>query len=108
MGIYWWINKNVLTDPRFYDPTEVKKTKKEKPKMSLKESFGYLAKSKYIGCLAILVIGYEIAINLVVQFVYHLLLCFGPWYSSVENRDIAEVAIKRTRANIAHSLKNNH
>lgn len=65
MGIYWWINKNVLTDSRFYDPSEVKKVKKEKPKMSLKESFMYLAKSKYIGCLAILVIGYGIAINLV-------------------------------------------
>ena len=65
MGIYWWINKNVLTDARFYDTTEVKKAKKEKPKMSLKESFGYLARSKYIGCLAILVIGYGIAINLV-------------------------------------------
>jgi AAA family ATP:ADP antiporter len=65
MGIYWWINKNVLTDARFYDTTEVKKSKKQKPKMSLKESFGYLARSKYIGCLAILVIGYGIAINLV-------------------------------------------
>jgi AAA family ATP:ADP antiporter len=65
MGIYWWMNKNVLTDPRFYDATEVKKSKKEKPKMSLKESFLYLARSKYIGCLAILVIGYGIAINLV-------------------------------------------
>lgn len=65
MGIYWWINKNVLTDSRFYDPAELKKAKKEKPKMSLKESFLYLAKSKYILCLAVLVIGYGIAINLV-------------------------------------------
>jgi ATP:ADP antiporter, AAA family len=65
MGIYWWMNKNVLSDPRFFDPSEVKKSKKEKPKMSLKESFMYLARSKYIGCLAILVIGYGIAINLV-------------------------------------------
>lgn len=65
MGIYYWINKNVLTDPRFFDSTEVKKTKKDKPKMSLTESFKYLARSKYIGCLAILVIGYGIAINLV-------------------------------------------
>ncbi len=23
MGIYWWINKNVLTDTRFYDPAEM-------------------------------------------------------------------------------------
>jgi AAA family ATP:ADP antiporter len=65
MGIYYWINKNVLTDSRFFDTTEVKKAKKDKPKMSLKESFAYLARSKYIGCLAILVIGYGIAINLV-------------------------------------------
>jgi AAA family ATP:ADP antiporter len=65
MGIYWWINKNVLTDSRFYDPNELQKAKKEKPKMPLKESFAFLAKSPYIGCLAILVIGYGIAINLV-------------------------------------------
>lgn len=65
MGIYWWINKNVLTDARFYNPGEMQKAKKEKPKMSLKESFLFLMKSKYILCLAILVIGYGIAINLV-------------------------------------------
>lgn len=65
MGIYHWINKNVLTDVRFYDPSEVKKAKKEKPKMSLKESFGYLMKSKYVLALAVLVIGYGISIQLV-------------------------------------------
>ncbi len=65
MGIYRWINRNVLTDARFYDPSEVQRVKKEKPKMSLKESFAYLARSKYILCLAVIVIGYGIAINLV-------------------------------------------
>ncbi len=65
MGIYWWINRNVLSDPKLYDPAEKQRAKKEKPKMSLKESFAFLARSKYIGCLAILVIGYGIAINLV-------------------------------------------
>jgi AAA family ATP:ADP antiporter len=65
IGLYWWINKNVLTDPRFYDASEVKGPKKSKPKMSLKDSFMYLAKSKYIGCLAVLVIAYGICINLV-------------------------------------------
>lgn len=64
LGIYYWINKNVLTDARFYDTTEVKK-KKEKTKMSLKESFLFLAKSKYILCLAVIVIAYGVAINLV-------------------------------------------
>lgn len=65
MFLYWWMNKNVLTDPRFYDAAEVKGPKKSKPNMSMKESFLYLAKSKYIGCLAILVIAYGICINLV-------------------------------------------
>ncbi len=65
MLTYRWINKNVLTDTRFYDPSETKKAKKDKPKMSLKESFLFLTKSKYIGCLAILVIGYGVAINIV-------------------------------------------
>lgn len=62
---YWWINKNVLTDARFFDPNEQVKKKKEKPKMSIKESFMYLAKSPYIGCLALLVIAYGISINIV-------------------------------------------
>lgn len=64
IGTYWWINKYVLTDARFYDPGELKK-KKEKPKMGMGESFKYLAKSPYILCLAILVIAYGIAINIV-------------------------------------------
>lgn len=65
VSIYWWMNRNVLTDSRFYDPTEEKKSKKSKPKMGVLESFAYLAKSKYILSIAILVIGYGICINLV-------------------------------------------
>lgn len=65
MAIYWWINKNVLTDSRFYDSSEQQKVKEQKPKMSLKESFMYLAKSKYMGFLALIVTSYGIAINLV-------------------------------------------
>jgi len=65
IGIYWWINKYVLTDARFYNTAELKAAKKEKPKMSLKESFLYLTRSKYLGCIALLVIAYGISINLV-------------------------------------------
>jgi AAA family ATP:ADP antiporter len=65
MGIYWWINKNVLTDARFYDPAEQQKVKKEKPKMSLGESFKFLAGSRYIRLLALIVLSYGIAIQLV-------------------------------------------
>lgn len=64
MLVYWWINKNVLTDTRFYDAKDVKK-KKDKPKMPLKESFAFLLKSKYLLALAVLVIGYGVCIQLV-------------------------------------------
>ena len=65
MVVYWWINKEVMTDARFFDQNEIKKAKKEKPKMSLKESFLFLGKSPYILCLAIIVISYGVSINLV-------------------------------------------
>jgi len=62
---YWWMNKNVLTDPRFYSPEEQTSSKKSKPKLSMKESFKFLARSKYLGLLAIIVISYGVAINLI-------------------------------------------
>lgn len=64
MIIYWWINKYVLTEPRFYDPTKIK-TKSAKPKMSMKDSFKFLIHSKYMLYIAILVIAYGISINLI-------------------------------------------
>jgi AAA family ATP:ADP antiporter len=65
MAIYRWINTNVLTDARFYDQTELARAKKEKPKMSMGESFKFLIKSKYILCIAIIVLSYNISINLI-------------------------------------------
>lgn len=64
MAAYWWINRYVLTDSRFYTQEEIAK-KKVKTKMGLKESFLYLVKSPYMLSLAMLVIGYGIAINIV-------------------------------------------
>ncbi len=64
IATYWWINRYILTDSRFYDPTQVS-TKKKKSKMALGESFKFIFSSKYLLCLAILVIAYGIAINLV-------------------------------------------
>lgn len=62
--LYWWINKYVLTDSRFYDPDRIKK-KSDKPKMSLKDSFKFLIHSKYLLYIAILVVAYGISINLI-------------------------------------------
>lgn len=61
---YSWMQKNVLTDKRLYDPAEVKvKKKKEKP--TLGESFKILLTSPYLALILLLVLGYGIAINLV-------------------------------------------
>lgn len=65
LGIYWWINRYVLTDPKFYDSAAQKKLKSDKPKLSLWASLKYLLSSKYLGCIAILVIAYGMCINLV-------------------------------------------
>ena len=60
---YRWMNKNVLTDPNLYQPGQGKK--KEKAKLSVVESFRYILKNPYLGLIAILVLSYGIAINLV-------------------------------------------
>lgn len=65
IAIYWWINRNVLTDIRFYDENQERSPKKKKMKLSIMDSFKFIFSSKYIMCLAILVIAYGISINLV-------------------------------------------
>ena len=68
MYLYNWINVNVLTDKRFYDPEETKAgkaNKKEKAKLSVGESFKYILSNPYIGYIAILVIAYGVSINLI-------------------------------------------
>ena len=64
IAVYYWLNNYVLTDPRFFNPDEVKKPKK-KVKLSLGESLKYIVTSKYLGYIALLVICYGISINLV-------------------------------------------
>ena len=63
MGLYWWINRYVLTDTRFFKKEEGERIKKEKTILSLKEAFRYLIKSKHIRYIALLVIGYTTTIS---------------------------------------------
>ncbi|CAD7702420.1 unnamed protein product, partial [Ostreobium quekettii] len=58
-GIYYWMNRQVVPNV----PTRA--AKKKKAKMSVGESFKFLANSKYIRNLATLVIAYGVSINLV-------------------------------------------
>ena len=64
MAVYGYIQKSVLSDPRFYDPAQVKK-KKIKTKMGMGESIRYLTRSKYLGCIAFIVMAYGVSINLI-------------------------------------------
>lgn len=64
IGSYYWMNKYVLTDPKLYNPGD-KLMKKSKPKLSMKESFQFLIRSKYLGCIALLVLCYGVSINLI-------------------------------------------
>jgi AAA family ATP:ADP antiporter len=62
IAIFRWLNKNVIT------PSEVVVQHAEPPekiKMSMRKNFAYLAKSKYLLCIAVIVLSYNIAINLI-------------------------------------------
>jgi AAA family ATP:ADP antiporter len=64
MITYWWMNKYVLTDSKLYSAPE-KSSKKSKPKLTLTESFMFLMRSRYLGCIALLVLCYGVSINLI-------------------------------------------
>ncbi len=65
MGLFRWMNRNVLTDPSYHDLHEIKRETKAKGKLSLLDSFAYLANSRYLICIAVLVVSYNLVINLV-------------------------------------------
>lgn len=64
MAIFRWLNQVAMKDPRLLcKATEENKT--EKKKLSMRENLRYLATSRYALCIAIIVIAYNIVINLV-------------------------------------------
>lgn len=64
MIVFRWMNKQVLTDKRFYDPATVKSEGEVKGKLSLKQSFSILLRSKYLLLIALVTISYNLVINL--------------------------------------------
>ncbi len=64
MAIFRWMSRRVLTDPCFDEFHDVKKIAREKSKLSIIESFSYLSNSKYLICIAILVVAYNLVINM--------------------------------------------
>lgn len=67
MAVFRWMNQNVLNDPTFeaLHQSTGYKFKGKRKKLSLKESFSFLSGSKYLICIAILVVAYNLSINLV-------------------------------------------
>jgi AAA family ATP:ADP antiporter len=65
MLIFRWMNKKVLSGHRYDELHKMETGLKTKPKLSMRESFSYLSNSKYLICIAVLVICYNLVINLV-------------------------------------------
>ncbi|HUX78575.1 MAG TPA: Npt1/Npt2 family nucleotide transporter [Alphaproteobacteria bacterium] len=67
IAIYAWMNRYVLTDPVFYDAAKSvgNKGKEDKPKLSLMASLRVILSSKYLGFIALLLLGYGISMNLI-------------------------------------------
>jgi AAA family ATP:ADP antiporter len=65
MLVFRWMNKKVLTGESFDELHKTQSELKPKQKLSMRESFTYLSNSKYLICIAALVIFYNLVINLV-------------------------------------------
>jgi AAA family ATP:ADP antiporter len=59
MAIFRWLNVRVITPAERHEPP------KEKIRLSMRENFAYLARSKYLVSIALIVFAYNVAINLV-------------------------------------------
>lgn len=66
VATFRWYNKRVLHDSLSKLPSqELSSYNKPKIKMSLRKNFSYLAKSKYLICIAVIVLTYNISMNMI-------------------------------------------
>lgn len=66
MALFYWMNTRILTNPLYYDAKDAKGDQdNKKKKLSMREGFSYLIRSKYLMSLAFIVIAYNLVINLV-------------------------------------------
>lgn len=69
LGLYYYMQSVVLKDPAFAPSAGELRKKTAKPKLSIRDSISFLANSKYLLSIAILVMSYGIMIN----------ICEVPW-----------------------------
>lgn len=65
LGILWWLNNRLLKEPLFSHPSIEDESRVGKPKFSMRDNFANLFSSRYLICVAIIVISYNLVINLV-------------------------------------------
>ncbi len=66
IGTYWWMNKYALKQDQYTNPEDYNSSvPRKKEKLSLRQGFKYLAKDRYLLGIAIMVVGYGFAINLI-------------------------------------------
>lgn len=64
MALFRWMNLAVLTDPKYYEQKSAQEEKETKTRLSVRDSFAYVLRSRYLICIATIVIAYNIVINL--------------------------------------------
>ncbi|NGX39916.1 MAG: ADP,ATP carrier protein 1 [Chlamydiae bacterium] len=64
MGVFYWINRNIVpNEPHAVDSHAESVKKSNKKRLSLRDCIRHITKSKYLTCLALIVLGYNIAVN---------------------------------------------
>lgn len=64
MVLYWWMNRKVLTNEDVSEQQPVEEQTGEKKRLSIRESIRYISRSRYLIPLSVIVIGYNVSINL--------------------------------------------
>ena len=75
--IFRWLNTNVLNNPNYEGLQRINPVGMKK-KLSVKESFSFLSRSKYLICIAILVVSYNLVIHMVEVVWKDQLRCLYP------------------------------
>jgi len=64
MAMFYWFNRNVVPfEPEVVDSHAESVKKSNKKRLSVRDCIRYISKSRYLTCLALIVLGFNIAIN---------------------------------------------
>src|ERR1700733_599906 len=65
LALFWWVNRYVLTDPRFHKASDTQNENGVKGKLSFRDNIAFLLRSKYLLYITVIVVAYNVVINLV-------------------------------------------